>query len=86
MTVTDLQVDMLETAKQQIPAANVSWDVVDMTNIPYIDGQYDLIVCQFGLMLVPNQLKALADMRRVLKKDGRLVFTVWADIQDNPEV
>jgi len=84
LTATDLQADMLETAKQQIPAANVSWDVVDMTNIPYIDGQYDLIVCQFGLMLVPDQLKALTEMRRVLKKDGRLVFNVWADIQDNP--
>ncbi|MET3501374.1 ubiquinone/menaquinone biosynthesis C-methylase UbiE [Mucilaginibacter rubeus] len=84
LTASDLQADMLETAKRHIPSANVSWDVVDMTSIPYIDGQYDLIVCQFGLMLVPDQLKALTEMRRVLKKGGRLVFSVWADIQENP--
>ncbi|EHQ26117.1 class I SAM-dependent methyltransferase [Mucilaginibacter paludis] len=84
LTATDLQADMLETAKQQVTATNISWDVVDMTNIPYIDGQYDLIVCQFGLMLVPDQLKALKEMQRVLKTDGRLVISVWADIQDNP--
>lgn len=84
LTATDLQSDMLETAKHQVSVANVSWDVVDMTNIPYIDGQYDLIVCQFGLMLVPDQLKALKEMRRVLKTGGRLIFSVWASILDNP--
>jgi len=84
LAATDLQADMLEVAKQQITASNVSWDVVDMTDIPYIDGQYDLIVCQFGLMLVPEKLKALKEMRRVLKEGGRLVFSVWADIYANP--
>jgi len=84
LTATDLEPDMLEVARQKVTATNISWDVVDMTNIPYIDGQYDLIVCQFGLMLVPEKLKALTEMRRVLKKGGRLVFSVWAGILDNP--
>lgn len=84
LNATDLQADMLEVAKQQVSSPNVSWSVVDMTAIPDIDGQYDLIVCQFGLMLVPDKLKALAEMFRVLKKGGKLVFTVWAQISDNP--
>jgi ubiquinone/menaquinone biosynthesis C-methylase UbiE len=84
LTATDLEPAMLEVAKQQVSNTNVSWDVVDMTNIPYADGQYDLIVCQFGLMLVPEKLKALSEMYRVLKKGGRLVFSVWAEIENNP--
>lgn len=84
LTATDLQPDMLDVARQQVVAPNVSWDVVDMTNIPYIDGQYDLVVCQFGVMLVPDQLKALTEIYRVLKDGGRLIFSVWADIAANP--
>lgn len=84
LTATDLQADMLAVAKQDITAGNVSWNEVDMTDIPYIDGQYDLVICQFGLMLVPEKLKALTEMHRVLKPDGRLVLSVWAAITDNP--
>lgn len=84
LLATDLEASMLEVAKQQLEAANLSWDVVDMTSIPYGDEQFDLIICQFGLMLVPEKLKALSEMHRVLKKGGRLIFSVWGDIQDNP--
>jgi ubiquinone/menaquinone biosynthesis C-methylase UbiE len=84
LNATDLQSDMLEVAKQQVSGPNVSWNVVDMSAIPDIDGQYDLIICQFGLMLVPDKLKAIGEMFRVLKKGGKVVFSVWADINDNP--
>ncbi|MBT2560073.1 methyltransferase domain-containing protein [Pedobacter sp. ISL-68] len=83
LLATDLERSMLEVASQRLESEHLSWDVVDMTSIPYVDEQFDLIVCQFGLMLVPDKLKALTEMRRVLKKGGRLVFSVWADIQDN---
>lgn len=84
LTATDLQPAMIEVAKQQITSPNVHWEVVDMMNIPYKDEQFDLVVCQFGLMLVPEKPKALTEMRRVLKSGGQLAFTVWADILDNP--
>lgn len=84
LNATDLQADMLEVAKQQVSDSNVSWDIVDMTAIPDIDGQYDLIVCQFGVMLVPEKLKAISEMFRVLKKDGKVIFSAWGDINDNP--
>src|SRR6202041_3504564 len=58
LIATDLQPDMLDIAKRHLSASNVTWDTVDMTNIPYEDNRFDLIVCQFGLMLVPDRLKA----------------------------
>jgi SAM-dependent methyltransferase len=84
LVATDLQQGMLDVAKQQLTAPNISWQLVDMTQIPYSDDSFDLIICQFGLMLVPDKLKALAEMHRVLKKGGRLVFSVWGDIENNP--
>ena len=54
LVATDLQPDMLDIAKRSISFPNVTWDVVDMTNIPYEDNRFDLIICQFGLMLVPE--------------------------------
>jgi SAM-dependent methyltransferase len=84
LTATDLQPDMVNVAKQHVTAANVSWEVADMMNIPFQDEQFDLVVCQFGVMLVPDKLKALSEIHRVLKKGGRLVFSVWAEIHNNP--
>jgi SAM-dependent methyltransferase len=88
LTATDLQPDMLDiakfsVAKRHLSASNITWDTVDMTDIPYADNRFDLIVCQFGLMLVPEKLKALTEMYRVLKPGGRLLFSVWSGIRHN---
>jgi SAM-dependent methyltransferase len=88
LIATDLQPDMISTAKisvakHHLSASNLTWDTVDMTNIPYEDNRFDLIVCQFGLMLVPEKLKALTEMHRVLRPGGRLLSSVWSDIQHN---
>lgn len=83
LIATDLQPDMLNVAKRHLSASNLTWDTVDMTNIPYAANQFDLIVCQFGLMLVPDKLKALTEMHRVLRPGGHLLFSVWSDIRHN---
>jgi SAM-dependent methyltransferase len=83
LIATDLQPDMLDVAKRHLSAPNITWDTVDMTDIPYEDNRFDLIVCQFGLMLVPEKLKALTEMHRVLRPGGRLLSSVWSDIRHN---
>ena len=83
ITATDLAPDMLEVARKNIAASNISWAMVDMTDITYEDNSFDVIVCQFGVMLVPDKLTALHEMYRVLKPGGQLVFNVWGSIHDN---
>ena len=88
LIATDLQPDMISTAKisvakRHLSSSNLTWDTVDMTNIPYEDNRFDLIVCQFGLMLVPEKLKALMEMHRVLRPGGRLLSSVWGRIRYN---
>jgi SAM-dependent methyltransferase len=84
LTATDISADMLTVAQEKISAPNVCWDTVDMGTIPYEHDLFDTIVCQFGLMFATDKYKAVTEMHRVLKKGGKLLFNVWADIADNP--
>jgi hypothetical protein len=88
LIATDLQPDMLDIAKisvaqRHLSTPNVTWEIVDMTHIPHEDNRFDLIVCQFGLMLVREKQKALTEMHRVLRPGGRLLFSVWSAIVHN---
>jgi SAM-dependent methyltransferase len=38
---------------------------------------YDVVLCQQGLQFVPDRLKALGEMRRVLASGGRVAVSVW---------
>ncbi len=42
--------------------------------LPYETGSFDTVVCTFTLCSVQDPPKALAEARRVLKPDGRLLF------------
>lgn len=84
LTATDLKQDMITVAQQRISSPRVKWETADMTDLPYQDDLFDLVVSQYGIMLVPDQLKALTEAYRVLQKDGKLVFTVWGNVNDNP--
>lgn len=80
---SDLNPDMLQVAKSKIQGDNIAWQTVDMLNIPYGDESFDLVVCQFGLMLVPDHERALQEINRVLKKGGKLIYSVWGDLNEN---
>jgi len=83
LAATDINADMLTIARKKILADNILWDVIDMVDTGYRDDFFDLVICQFGLMLVPDKEKALEEIMRVLKKDGRVLFNVWGDSKDN---
>lgn len=52
-------------------------EVADITNIPFEDSSFDLILCSHVLGHVPDEKKAIAELYRVLKPDGQaLVMTI----------
>jgi SAM-dependent methyltransferase len=61
----------------------VTWQRADALELPFDDGAFDLVLCQFGTMFFPDKPKAFAEARRVLKPGGRLLFSVWDRIEDN---
>lgn len=44
------------------------------TELPFGNGQFDCVVTTWTLCSIPRPLVALAEMRRVLKPDGRYLF------------
>jgi ubiquinone/menaquinone biosynthesis C-methylase UbiE len=85
LVATDLNEPMLEVAKKRIGTdPRVTYRQADMQEIPLADDSVDAIVCQFGLMFVPDKPRAMAQMRRVLAPGGVLLLSVWDELANNP--
>jgi SAM-dependent methyltransferase len=57
---------------------NVAFRATSADALDLPDGSFDVALCQFGLMFVPEPLAALREMRRVLRDGGRLGAVVWS--------
>lgn len=49
-------------------------NIIDITNIQYPDNYFDLIICSHVLAHVPDEAKAIRELRRVLKIDGTAII------------
>ena len=85
ITVSDLNDDMLRYAKQKFSSEeNISFKVADAMALPFEDGQFDVIACQFGIMFCANKLQTFHEAHRVLRRGGRLLFSIWDALEHNP--
>jgi len=85
LTATDLNEPMLAYARGRNPGlAGVDWRTADAAALPFPDGTFDAVVCQFGLMFVPDKAAAAREVRRVLHPGGTFLFNVWGRIEENP--
>jgi ubiquinone/menaquinone biosynthesis C-methylase UbiE len=50
---------------------------MDAEALDYADASFDAALCSLGLMYVPDPLRALSEMKRVLRPGGRAVVAVW---------
>ena len=83
VVATDLNQPMLDHAAAQSSCSHVSWQKVDAQALPFPDGTFDAVICQFGVMFFPDKQKAYREARRVLKTGGRFIFNAWDRIEDN---
>ena len=61
-------------------------EVIDATveDLPVPDGSFDVVVSTLLLCSVPDQARALGEIRRVLRDGGSLVFIEHVAAHDNP--
>ena len=78
----DRSAGMLQVARRLEP--RIDWRFGDAVSLPFADDSFDRVVCQFGLMFFSDRVRALREMRRVLKPGGRLVLSVWDRLERNP--
>ncbi len=84
---TDLVPQMLEAARENAAAEgldNIEFRAADAESLPFSDEEFDRVTCRFGIMFFPDIAKAMAEIRRVLKPDGRVCFVVWGSLEENP--
>jgi SAM-dependent methyltransferase len=63
---------------------NVECRVIDAQQIDLPDGSVDGVLSRFGMMLVPEQERAVAEVRRVLRQGGRFSYATWGPPERNP--
>jgi SAM-dependent methyltransferase len=83
IVATDLNPAMLEQARAMGTARPVEWRQADAMALPFDDGAFDAVVCQFGAMFFPDKPQAFAEVRRVLKPGGTILFNVWDRVEEN---
>ena len=85
IVATDLNQPMLDFAASRMKAERrpIAWRQADALALPFADGMFDAVVCQFGVMFFPDKPRAFREVLRVLKSGGRVVFNVWDRIEEN---
>jgi SAM-dependent methyltransferase len=76
---------MLEVAKAKFGADEaVEFRQADALSLPFEDGGFDIVVCQFGVMFFPDKAGSYSEARRVLAPGGSYIFNVWDAHRHNP--
>jgi ubiquinone/menaquinone biosynthesis C-methylase UbiE len=79
VSALDLTPQLLERARENatIAGVEIDWREGDAEALPYRDGEFDVVLSQFGHMFAPRPDVATAELLRVLKKGGTLAFSTW---------
>ena len=74
ITVSDLSQGMLDDAQKNLKDITDNFDfrVIDAQEIPFEDNTFDIVTAHFMLYHVSDRVRAIAEIRRVLKLDGHL--------------
>ena len=84
---TDLSPDMVAVTTrkaQKLGLDNLEAREMDMQALSFADASFDAATCRFGLMFCPDPVKAVAEIRRVLKPGARFATAVWDLPAKNP--
>jgi ubiquinone/menaquinone biosynthesis C-methylase UbiE len=83
IVATDINLAMLEFAAHRVRSERVAFRVADAQNLPFADGTFDLIVCQFGMMFFPDRIRANQEARRVLGHGGHYLLVSFDRLERN---
>lgn len=86
VTGIDVSPNMLAVARVAADreGLTVEWREGNAEQLPFPASSFDLVLCQFALMFVANKRVALAEMRRIVTEDGRVLISVWESLDRHP--
>jgi len=75
LVLFDLQLAMLDLARQRLPAlANIHFTQGDASSLPFPEASFDAALLVLVLGEVPDQDRCIAEVARVLTKGGSVTF------------
>jgi ubiquinone/menaquinone biosynthesis C-methylase UbiE len=81
----DISAPMLARARERAPAdLAVDFVAADATVHPFEPGGADLLFSRFGVMFFAEPELSFANMRKALRRGGRMVFACWREPRKNP--
>jgi ubiquinone/menaquinone biosynthesis C-methylase UbiE len=85
VTGLDLNPGMLAVARG-VPSegAPIAWIQASALDLPFPLDSFDVVLCQLGLQFFPDQQQGLREMRRVLRRSGRVALSVYSPIERTP--
>ena len=85
LTATDINPPMLDVARTKFRAGEqVAFQPADASALPFPDGAFEAVACQFGVMFFPDKAQSYREVHRVLAPGGRYLFNVWDSHKHNP--
>jgi SAM-dependent methyltransferase len=85
----DVSAVMLERARERARSAclaNVEFVEADAQTHAFDAGAWDCVFSRFGVMFFADPARAFANLRRALRRDGRVSFACWRAMPENPWV
>ena len=76
----DLAENLLELARTKAKKRgldNIQFQSGDLTQLPFDENSFDVVVCVFGIFFVPDMHAALRELKRVARPGGRVAVTTW---------
>lgn len=79
VTATDLTPELLEAGRAPAAAAgaDVTWQVADAEDMPFADGDFDVVMSCVGVMFAPHHEIAASELVRVCRPGGRIGLLSW---------
>jgi ubiquinone/menaquinone biosynthesis C-methylase UbiE len=84
IVATDINPAMLGYASDRLASEQVTFKQVNAQELPFPDGEFDLVLCQFGVMFFPDKQRASREARRALRADGRYMLLTFNRLDQNP--
>jgi SAM-dependent methyltransferase len=83
----DVVSEMVEAARREANRRklhNVHFAMAAADALPADANAFDAVVSRFGIMFFPSPVRAIREMLRVLKPEGRMALAVWSFADKNP--
>jgi ubiquinone/menaquinone biosynthesis C-methylase UbiE len=72
----DISPTMLEAARRNLEGRPITLELLDGQALPFPDARFDAVICQLGLMFLPDPVRGLSEFRRVLRPEGSAAASV----------